>query len=76
MRINVNDSDTGGMTGSQHVSDGITVTGFFRQYKPGKDMKNYRVRVNEQQVNADCCIREGDRLTISPGKLAGATPRR
>lgn len=72
MRINVNDSDTGGMTGSTHVSDSITVKGYFAQYKPGKNMGNYRIRVNEREVDANYCLTDGCRVTISPGKLAGA----
>jgi len=72
MRIYVNDGDTGGATGAQHVNDGLTVAGYFKHYKPGKDMANYRVRVNEGPASAGTCLNDGDRLTIGPGKLAGA----
>lgn len=72
MRIFVSDSDTAGHTGEISVDDGTTVGGYFRSYKPGKDINKYNVRVNEGPANASTVLSHGARLTIAPSKLGGA----
>lgn len=74
-RINVCDADSGGKTGPVLVIDGLTVQGYFQNFKPGKSINNYRVTVNEQPASAGSMLTAECRLNISPNKFGGAAKR-
>jgi putative ubiquitin-RnfH superfamily antitoxin RatB of RatAB toxin-antitoxin module len=74
--IKVCDTDSGGLTQEVRVPDGCTVRDYFRQNKAGCDMEQYRIRINEQPATPTQMLYDGDRMSISRAKLAGARHRR
>jgi len=41
---------------------------------PDSQAQDFLIRVNRQPVSADQLLQDGDRITISPVKIAGALP--
>jgi sulfur carrier protein ThiS len=54
------------------VAPGTTATQFFDKQMPGQKPEDHLVRINRQPVAADQILQEGDRISISPVKIAGA----
>ena len=65
-------NDEGGFADNIHVRDGIRVEEFFRDKMPGSKPEDYLIRVNRQPVSRDYVLQDGDRITVTPTKIAGA----
>ena len=73
MRILFINNEGGGFADYVDVSEGQTVEQFFNDKMPGRKADNYLIRVNRQPVPRDYVLKEGDRITITPTKIEGAT---
>jgi len=51
----------------------MTVEKFFAQKMPGQEPSDYLIRVNRQPVARDYVLQEGDRVTVTPTKIEGAS---
>jgi sulfur carrier protein ThiS len=74
MRLLFINNEGGGFADHIEVATGTTVAELFCQRVPGCESKDYLIRVNRQPVSADQILKEGDRISISPTKIAGALP--
>jgi len=54
------------------VAPGTTVNQFFQKQMSGQAASDYLIRVNRQPVAADQILQEGDRVSITATKIAGA----
>jgi hypothetical protein len=73
MRVLFINNDGAGYADYVEVSDGTTVEKFFAQRLPGCREEDYLIRVNRLPVARDCALQEGDRVSITPTKIEGAT---
>ncbi len=72
MRILFINNDGGGFADYVQVAEGMTVDKFFNEKLPGNKAEDYLIRVNRQPVPKDYCLKENDRVTITPTKIDGA----
>lgn len=63
----------GGFADYLDIPAGTTVEQLFCQQVPGEAPEDHLVRVNRQPVARDQVLQEGDRVSITPLKLEGAT---
>lgn len=54
------------------VAEGTSVSEFFRQQMGTSDPASYTIRVNRNPVEGSHLLSDGDRVTITPAKIAGA----
>lgn len=73
MRLMYINNDGGGFADTIEVADGITVSALFAQRLPGRDPSDYLIRVNRLPCAADQVVREGDRVSVTPTKVEGAS---
>ncbi len=73
MKVLFINNDGGGFADYVEVPDGSTVEHFFADRLPGRRGEDYLIRVNRQPVARDCVLQEGDRVTMTPTKIEGAT---
>lgn len=72
------DNNTGGGERSQEqLEKEVSLASFFmNKFGPSAKPEEYRIRVNREEVTADClaatALNEGDRVSVSPAKVAGA----
>ena len=71
MRVLFINNDGGGFADHIEIAAGTTVADLFRQRMTGS-AEDYLIRVNRQSVSADQVLQEGDRISMSPTKIAGA----
>jgi sulfur carrier protein ThiS len=57
------------------VVDGMSIKAFFARQLPGAREDAYAIRVNRNPVDEDYVLHDGDRVTITPAKIAGAVKR-
>jgi len=57
------------------IPEGMTVEALFKIHLPGKSPGDYLIRVNRQNASADQILKAGDRVSFTPTKIEGATPR-
>lgn len=62
-----------GFAGEVEVAPRTTITKFFKTKMKSQDPKNCLIRVNRQVVTARQTLRAGDRITITPMKIEGAS---
>ena len=72
MKIMYLNNDGAGFADHVEVESGITVAKFFAQRLPGRQAADFLIRVNRQPCAADQVLQEGDRISITPSKIAGA----
>lgn len=72
MKINFVNNTGGGFRGEMDVADGTTIQQFFEAQFGGKNFSDYGITVNRLDVNPSRELREGDTVTIVPGKYSGA----
>lgn len=73
MRILFINNDGGGFADYVEVDPGTTVKQFFdQQVRTGKAI-NYLIRVNRQPVATDQVLQDGDRISVTPTKIEGAS---
>jgi hypothetical protein len=73
MRVLFVNNDGGGFADYVQVAEGITVEKFFAEKMPGRTAADYLIRVNRQPVARDSVLQEGDRVTMTPTKIEGAS---
>jgi hypothetical protein len=61
-----------GYARTEEVAEGKTVSEFFRTQMPDASSADYTIRVNRNPVDGGHILRDGDRVTITPAKIAGA----
>lgn len=72
MRVLYINNDGGGFAGPIEVAAGTTVGQLFEQKLPGHKPEDFLIRVNRQPSAADQVLQEGDRVSITATKIAGA----
>jgi len=55
------------------VAEGTTVEQFFVERIPNGKSQDYLIRVNRLPVAANQVLKEGDRISVTPTKIEGAT---
>ena len=73
MRVLFVNNDGGGFADYVEVAESMTVAQFFADKMPGRNAADYLIRVNRQPVARDSVLQEGDRVTMTPTKIEGAT---
>jgi sulfur carrier protein ThiS len=73
MKILFINNDGGGFAGQIEVPAGTTVRQLFEQQVHSGKPDGYLIRVNRQPVAADQVLQEGDRASITPVKIEGAS---
>jgi sulfur carrier protein ThiS len=72
MRVLFINNDGGGFADYVEVAEPTTVAEFFAERLPDARAEDYLIRVNRQPVSAHQVLQGGDRISISPTKIAGA----
>jgi hypothetical protein len=65
-------NEGGGFADHIDVEDGTTVAKLFAQKLPDRSPDDFLIRVNRQPAAADQVLHEGDRVSMTPTKVAGA----
>ena len=73
MKVLLINNDGGGFADYIEVSEGTTVAQLFEQQIGGSKPSHYLIRVNRQPCPADQVLQEGDRISITPTKIEGAS---
>lgn len=73
MKLMYINNDGGGFADFIEVPDGTTVEKIFRERLPERSASDYLIRVNRQPVTRDQVLQDGDRISITPVKIEGAT---
>ena len=56
------------------IEEGTSIQKLFKNKMQEEQTSDYLIRVNRQPVPRDYCLKEGDRVTITPVKIEGAQP--
>ncbi len=72
MRILFINNNGSGFADHIDIEPGTTVDKLFAQKVGGGDPSDYLIRVNRQPCARDQVLCEGDRVSITPTKIAGA----
>ena len=73
MRILFINNDGGGFADYVDVPADTTVDKFFSRQISGRNPGDYLIRVNRQPVPRDYVLQDGDRVTMTPTKIEGAS---
>jgi len=73
MKIMFVNNDGGGFADYIEVPAGTTLATLFLQLIPHGKPQDYLIRVNRQPVTCDYVVAEGDRVSITPTKIQGAS---
>ena len=73
MRILFVNNLGGGFADFINVEVGTSIEKLFKQKMSCENSEDYLIRVNRQPVPKDYCLKENDRVTITPTKIEGAT---
>lgn len=75
MRILFINNDGGGFADYLELPAGTTVMQLFQQRMVQARAQDYLIRVNRQPTAADAELHEGDRVSMTPVKIEGASGR-
>ena len=75
MKLFLINNDGGGFADHVEVAPGTTIIQLFEQHLPGRKAEDYLIRVDRQPVSRDHVLVEGNRVSITPTKIAGAVAR-
>ncbi len=75
MQILFINNDGSGFADQIQITEGTTVQALFQQRVPHGRPQDYLIRVNRQPTTAGYLLQEGDRVSITPTKIEGATVR-
>jgi len=75
MRILFINNEGCGFANHIEVATGTTVQALFSKHLPGRQAEDFLIRVNRQPAAADQVLVEGDRVSITATKIAGAGRR-
>ncbi len=73
MRILFINNDGGGFADNIEVANGTTVQDLFDQQVRSGKSHNYLIRVNRMPVPPNQVLQDGDRVSITPTKIEGAS---
>jgi len=73
MKILFIDNDGGGFADYLDIAENTNIDQFFRIKMPGREASDFLIRVNRQPVPQDYVLQEGDRVTVTPTKIEGAS---
>lgn len=73
MQVLFINNDGGGFADQIEIMEGTTVERLFQSHLPHGRPQDYLIRVNRQPVTAGQVLHAGDRVTITPTKIEGAT---
>lgn len=73
MQVLFINNDGGGFADYVEVDNDVTVEQFFQQQLPDRTAGDYLIRVNRQPVARDYVLQDGDRITMTPTKIEGAS---
>jgi hypothetical protein len=73
MQILYVNHDGGGFAEKKTVTDGETLGTFFNAEMPNAHAEDYLIRVNRQPATAEQVLVNGDRVTVTPVKIEGAS---
>ena len=62
----------GGFADYLDIAEGTTVASFFEEQLPDCKADDYLIRVNRLPVAREYVLRDDDRITMTPTKIAGA----
>lgn len=72
MKVHMICNEGGGFADTILIERGITVGRLFSLQLPGRDPRDYLIRVNRQPCSSEQVIEDGDRVSITPTKIEGA----
>ena len=75
MKILYINNDGGGFADHVDVPTGTTVEQFFSERQGDRKAADFLIRVNRQPAARDQVLQEGDRVTVTPTKIEGASAR-
>ncbi|WP_166831809.1 RnfH family protein [Thalassoroseus pseudoceratinae] len=75
MKIFLINNDGAGFADTQELSEGTTIQALFAKTVPHGRPEDYLIRLNRGPVAADYVLQDGDRVSITPTKIEGATIR-
>lgn len=73
MRVLFINNEGGGFADHIEMAEGMTVAQLFAQRLPGRKPEDYLIRVNRLPASADQVLHQGDRVSMTPTKIEGAT---
>ena len=73
MKVLFINNQGGGFADYVSVDENTSVEKFFNQKLPQEKSEDYLIRVNRQPVPRDYVLQDGDRITITPTKIDGAS---
>ena len=73
MRVLYINNEGGGFADYVEVAEGTTIEKFFGEKMPNAAAEDFLIRVNRQPVSRDQVLQEGDRITVTPTKIDGAS---
>lgn len=74
MKVLFINNDGGGFADHIDLADHTTVESLFEQRLPDRQPSDYLIRVNRQTVPRGYVLQDGDRVSMTPTKIAGANP--
>jgi hypothetical protein len=72
MKVSYINNEGGGFADFIELNDGTTVGQFISAKFPDRAPNSLSIRVNREPTTADYVLKEGDRLSVTPAKIAGA----
>ena len=72
MKIMYINNNGGGFADFINIEEGTSIEKLFKQKMPDEESHDYLIRVNRQPVPKDYCLKENDRVTVTPTKIDGA----
>ena len=66
-------NDGGGFAGQVKIKPGTTVGDLFKERIPSGVPEDYLIRVNRQPCNDNQVLQDGDRVSMTPIKIEGAS---
>lgn len=72
LNIKLTSASGNGFADTVKVTGGTTLGELFDEYTKGQDAAAYQITVNRTEESRSYVLKEGDRVTIFPAKIAGA----
>ena len=73
MRVLFINNDGGGFADHVEIAEGTTVLQLFQKHLPTRRPEDFLIRVNRQPAARDEALQNGDRISITPIKIEGAS---
>lgn len=73
MKVFVINNNGSGFADTIELSEGTSIKTLFEQTVPHASPKDYLIRLNRGPVAADYILQDGDRVSITPRKIDGAS---